>query len=644
MKITPAKLTWDENNVPYSLDFKDRYFNAEDGLAETEHVFIRGSHLRKRWKSLPEKSAFCIAETGFGSGLNLLASLRLWQEVAPKSAQLHYVSIEQYPMSREDLKRAHAHWPELAHYSNLLIHAYPSLLPGYHRFTLARNVTVTLIFSNASDALSSLCPPLYPELENHQPYAIDAWFLDGFTPSLNPAMWQESLFPFLTRLSKTNTTIATFTAATEVRKNIERHGFSVTKIKGFGGKREMITAVLHSHKNQEASSAITTPTTKDLTPFQPRQKQPKETRKKKPSRCWTLTQPPIKKSNSTVGIIGAGIAGATLARALANRGLTVDVYEAHSAPAAEASGIPQVALYGKLSPDSGDLEDFVLQAMPYAQKYYRALFSDYPNAELGKLCGLVQFSKNKEDLLRMTRIAERLNQGNDFVTLHDALDHKNIYIHYNTPISTLKNINGQWQLSTQHNQLKSYERLILCTANATKTFAELDWLPTKPIRGQVSLIPSNTALKPLKTVLCREIQLSPASHGYHCTGASYGLNDASLDIKNEDQEANLSKLTQMLSDCLSANQQEDSETNTTQSSAGKPVTTITPAPLPHPAPVQEGLFINLGHGSRGYSYAPLCAEVLASQICAEPPPLPDYLRESINPARFLVRGLIRNQY
>ena len=56
-----------------------------------------------------------------------------------------------------------------------------------------------------------------------------------------------------------------------------------------------------------------------------------------------------------------------------------------------------------------------------------------------------------------------------------------------------------------------------------------------------------------------------------------------------------------------------------------------------------GLYLNMGHGSRGLSYAPICAELLASQICGEVPPLELDLRQAVHPGRFIIRDLIRKK-
>jgi tRNA 5-methylaminomethyl-2-thiouridine biosynthesis bifunctional protein len=54
-----------------------------------------------------------------------------------------------------------------------------------------------------------------------------------------------------------------------------------------------------------------------------------------------------------------------------------------------------------------------------------------------------------------------------------------------------------------------------------------------------------------------------------------------------------------------------------------------------------GLYVNVGHGSRGLTSTPLCAELLAAHICNEPRPLPRDLMQALSPARFVIRKLIR---
>jgi len=65
--------------------------------------------------------------------------------------------------------------------------------------------------------------------------------------------------------------------------------------------------------------------------------------------------------------------------------------------------------------------------------------------------------------------------------------------------------------------------------------------------------------------------------------------------------------------------------------------------IPSPGQNLNGFYLNLGYGSRGFCYAPLCAEHLASQILGTPSPLPHYISAALHPSRFIIRDIIRNK-
>lgn len=682
LEITPAKLQWDENEVPYSAEFGDCYFSAENGLEETEHVFLDGNNLRERWRNLSPGDQFVIAETGFGSGLNLLAAARLWEELAPKSARLQFVSIEQFPMTRVDIERALKNWPELGSLAAKLIEQYPVLTPGYHQFGLTPNIQVTLIFDEIENGLASLCPPLEPELWDKRPYTVDSWFFDGFAPAKNPDMWGEPLYPLINRLSKTGTTFATFTAAGDVRRSLQKWGFEVLKTAGFGRKREMLVGELADEKPKGVASP--------KTPF------------KKPIPCWMLADTDLgardKDKEVPIAIIGAGISGATLASALAKRGREVHVFDAgpkQSEQITRASDISQVALYARLSPDQGDLEDFGLASMTFSQRYYRDLFENAKSTEhsdLGDLCGLVQLPRSDSELKKMQRIADRLKSASeDFVRLesaenlgatsgvniessglyfpnsgwlcganvcHALLDHEQIDIRYESILRDISRCEDQWQLAFGGESHRSYTTVVFCSAIAARDLDPFSWLPTKPIRGQVSFFIPPAELSGLSKVVCRDIQLTPAFGGVMSTGSSYVLKDSKTSINESEHEANFSKLSQL----IGSDTDVSAEFGQAQIRCTTPdyIPISGPAPdvelfqrrfarlrkdaktrLPFAGPVHQGLFLNIGFGSRGYTYAPICAEHIASQICGELTALPNYLNKALHPARFLVRGLIR---
>ena len=230
-----ANIKWINKN-PYSIDFNDIYFSTEDGINETEYVFIQQNQLEKRFKSL-KKNHFTIIETGFGTGLNFLAASQYWLGLAPPGTTLHYISIEKFPLKLDDLRRAHETWPQFVAISPELLQQYSSLKVGINIFSIAGGrIQVTLW---ADDVLQAL-----PQISQK----ADAWFLDGFAPAKNSEMWSIEVFGYMTRLSQKNTTFATFTSASAVRRSLQAASFTVKKHPGFGKKREMLSGIFLSNR------------------------------------------------------------------------------------------------------------------------------------------------------------------------------------------------------------------------------------------------------------------------------------------------------------------------------------------------------------------------------------------------------------
>lgn len=212
--------------APRSKQFDDVYFSADDGLAETQHVFLKGNNLPEAWQ---DKSRFVVAETGFGTGLNFLATWKLFEETAGKDQELHFISFEKHPLDGEEIVLYLQPWAEEFQAQLSLLQAcYPLLAPGFHRIVLSNQVVLTLVFDGVNTAMHQLKAD------------VDAWFLDGFKPSTNPDMWTDRVFQEMARLSHFGTTFATFTSAGDVRRGLEEAGFEVRKTSGFGRKRDML--------------------------------------------------------------------------------------------------------------------------------------------------------------------------------------------------------------------------------------------------------------------------------------------------------------------------------------------------------------------------------------------------------------------
>jgi tRNA U34 5-methylaminomethyl-2-thiouridine-forming methyltransferase MnmC len=218
MSDQTAQIEW-RDDTPISVRFDDPYFSLGDGLAETRHVFLSGNQLPARFK--PD---FHIAELGFGTGLNMLASWQSWVD-SGNQGQLNFTSFEQYPLAKTDLANALTAFPELDHLAQQFLTRYQPAalavkLPG---------LNLNLITGDANQTLPGW---------NHK---ADAWFLDGFSPAKNPQLWSPQLMQGVASHTTTTGTFATYSAAGHVRRALIDAGFTVARSPGYGRKRHMST-------------------------------------------------------------------------------------------------------------------------------------------------------------------------------------------------------------------------------------------------------------------------------------------------------------------------------------------------------------------------------------------------------------------
>lgn len=222
-----AALDWRDGQVPVSTRFDDPYFSLEGGLEETRHVFLAGNDLPARLTP-----GFHIAELGFGTGLNALATLALWRQAGggrPDQAPLRFTSFEAFPMSAPDMARALSAFPTLKADADRLARAWASAPDA--PIDLG-GLELRVIRGDARQTL-----PAWTGM-------ADAWFLDGFSPARNPELWQPNLMAEVARHTAPGGTFATYTAAGFVRKGLAEAGFTVDRVAGYGRKRHMTRGTL----------------------------------------------------------------------------------------------------------------------------------------------------------------------------------------------------------------------------------------------------------------------------------------------------------------------------------------------------------------------------------------------------------------
>ncbi|MCV6625359.1 MAG: bifunctional tRNA (5-methylaminomethyl-2-thiouridine)(34)-methyltransferase MnmD/FAD-dependent 5-carboxymethylaminomethyl-2-thiouridine(34) oxidoreductase MnmC [Cellvibrionaceae bacterium] len=682
--MTESNLHWDENGQPISRHFDDVYYSKSDGLAESRHNFLTHNFLPQRWAELTPGQVFRVAETGFGTGLNFLACLHLWQQ-CQSPGRLEFYSVEKYPLTLLEISRALSCWPELAELSAQLLAAYPAALaPGWQRIELT-GARLNLFSGDALEGFEQLQASQHPLFAEPNQF-IDAWFLDGFAPAKNPDMWCQPLFAAMAKLSRPGASYATFSVAGTVRRGLGKAGFSTLKGPGFGHKREMLYGQLEtlpSTPEAPAGKADWSQTSAYNSPY---------------PAPWYLPDSPSRiDSPQSALIIGGGIAGCSSARALLEAGLAVTLLERHDSLASEGSGNPQGVLYAKLSHRLENLSLFNLHALLYAQRFYQPLIA--AGAIEGDLCGLIQLALNHKTAAAQRRVAEFIQSlgGTQWCQQHDAsalsklagidIDRGGLYfpgsgwlrpasvcqwllrgtnLKTNSPVAKLRRSDGQWQAIGERGQLLGQADIaVIANANDARQLSQTQNLPLKPVRGQVSYAAATDNSRALQTVLCGQGYIAPAAKGQHCLGASFNLHERGLALKAEEQAQNYRHLSEDFPSLASALGPAPSQLN---GRAALRCTSPDYLPLVGPVPAAEamaerfallgrnarasvpkagcyqpGLFVNLAHGSRGICYAPLAAAGLASWVTAAPQPMGFNLSQALHPARFLIRDLIRGK-
>lgn len=684
-----ADLDWNEQGLPRSRRFDDVYFSAGGAAEESRHVFLQGNALPERWRALDHRDRFLIGETGFGTGLNFLTAWELWNQVAPKSAQLEFISAEAWPLAPGDLRRAHRAWPELAPLADQLRAHYPRCMhPGVHRLVLVPGrVALTLLIDDASTGLEDCLHSAHPAHRRFAP-GINAWFLDGFAPARNPAMWSPELFEAILALSAPGATLASYTAAGDVRRRLGVHGFEVAKRPGFGHKRHMIQGrLVRPHSCPEPSAFPPSPRAGDH------------------ALAWDVAparEPPARPREPVI-IIGAGLAGCHAARALADRGIKVLVLDRAPQPASGGSGNAQGVLYAKPAARGGAASDFNLAALQFAEQHYRRWWVKAGDGEgcgrvPGEDCGVLHLARDEGDKQRQQALLERWPEQTLFRTLdaqaaseiagitldrpglwfpgsgwlapqelcRELLQHELIEFHQ-AGVARLGRDADRWQLLDEAGSpIASATQVVLACALGLRELLPGSELPVQSVRGQLS----RTALQAgdpalgLRIALCGDGYVTPPLNRQLNFGASFVPNDESTELRLSEHEENLQRLATQVPGLL--NQQVPPRQWTgraalrcatpdrlpmvgpvpddaTMSNRFAPLGKNADASLGEPGVFLEGLYVSAGYGSRGLAYIPLATELLCWHMLGGPPPVSLDLRRALHPARFLIRDIIRGK-
>jgi tRNA 5-methylaminomethyl-2-thiouridine biosynthesis bifunctional protein len=647
--LDPAEPVLSPDGTPYSPRYDDVYHSVEGGLAQARHVFLGGNGLPQAWQG---REQFVIVETGFGQGLNFLATWQAWRDDPRRCGRLHVVSVEKHPFTREGLATVHAGLEELAPLAAQLQAAWPLPLPGLHRMAFDQGAVVLTLALGDVDAL-------LPKLA----LGADAFYLDGFSPARNADMWAPIVMKRLARLARPGATLATYTAAGFVRRGLASAGFEVAKAPGFASKRDMTVARFPSDW--------------------PRRRHPPQAAAQWPERHAI--------------VVGAGLAGCAVTERLTARGWRVSLFEAAEGPARVTSAHRAAAMHPHLSADDALLSRLSRAGNLYSRRVWQAL------AEAGHPvgwdeCGVLQLGADDADsglqqaalsMLGFPTEFARWMSAEEAAEVHGAavprgglwfgqggwvappdicraqlaMAGDRVEARFGCRIAAIERDGDGWIARDEMGTLLARAPVVvLANAHDAARLMPQRFLTMRRVRGQLTtLLPEHleTLGRWPDCVVTGTGYLLPAdAQGAARIGSSYEEREGPLEERAEVHAENLERLANMLPAAAPALRQIDPAS--LSGYVGERTVSHHRLPwvgriadeaqaLRHAAalrgaqfrdvPRLPGVYAALAFGSRGLTWAALAAELVASQIEGEPLPLESDLVDALDPARLLVRAL-----
>jgi tRNA 5-methylaminomethyl-2-thiouridine biosynthesis bifunctional protein len=616
MRLPPLpQLDWSDPAGPRSLDAGDVYFSG-DGLAEKRAVFLGGCGLPEGWAG---RERFCIGELGFGAGVSFLATWEAWRLARPTpTARLEFLSFEGALMSAEDAARVHAAWPEIAELSARLVARWPVRARGVQRIALGDGVALTLFVDDIAAAL--------PETEAR----VDAWYLDGFAPSKNAEMWGGEVLAHVARMCAPGARAATYTVAGDVRRGLEAAGFAVSKVPNIGRKKERLEAKFGGEAPSPLNRSAASP---------------------------------------RVLVIGAGVAGASVARAFHQRGAKVTVLDAGAQLGAGASGNAVALVMPRLDAEDGPIARAGIAAWLAARRVWGELGQDATrevgvkhlakaDAERRRFAKLVADPPVEARLLRaldeaapedglmLSSFAVRPE-----VALARMLD--GVEVRFGASVARIEETEDQIVAHFASGESIVADMVVVCAGmGATR----IDGVETPRLEGRLGQMEWTAG--DAGPEAASDGGYVVAAFGCVAFGATFeAAPEGEPRITDAARAHNLGMLRRLRPDLADAVESSGAPGLTSRAAvrattqdrlpfaglAEHPASAPTNAKAPDgtPAPSRRIRLLG-GLGSRGFLWAPLLAELLAAEAFGDPVPLGASARKVFDPARFAERARRRS--
>ena len=581
-----------KNNTLFSEEFDDLYSSAKGAVDECNHVFIKGNNLNERFENLGENSKFYIGEIGFGIGINFLTTCKSWLDHTKQNQVLEFYSFDKYLFRLSDFKTLNVSCPDLKEYISELERNYPRNIQGAQKISLfGGRIILNLIIG---------------EIDNTQEYIklmdkVDAWYFDGFSPSKNPDLWSIKLFKCIHKSCHENTTFSTYTSSGLVKNNLTESGFNHSRAMGFSDKRHMLKGTVDTQLKKNTSY-------------------------------------------TKVAVIGSGIAGCVLSYTLAKKGIEVDLYEKSDSICSGASSHELLVTYPRLSAHDTAFGSFTLHSYIFATNFYKQLKTD-----TWKKTGVIILNHDAATEKRQSSLLEKRADGEIYryidpdeaselsgidiklngLIYEDAgyilpeemckflIESPKINIFTSSHIKSIKKNGEVFNLNIGKKKFE-YQNVCVCAGSETANIVDIDGFSIK--RGQVTHIESLDNISRIKLPICAKGYISPRVNNIHLVGSSYSDSE-DTDLSEEEHLYNLNNLKLVI----------DEEMNVITGQTGHRAVSKDHMPV---VGMKDGIYINTCHGSRASVTAPISAEIIASMIVDEAPPLMGRELESLSPERF----------
>jgi tRNA 5-methylaminomethyl-2-thiouridine biosynthesis bifunctional protein len=637
--VEPAALSFDAHGAPVNERYGDVYASRDGALGQARHVFLGGTACVERWRG---RSQFVVLENGFGLGVNFLATWQAWQADPQRPRRLHFVSIERHPLPAASLVDAAP--PELKELAAQLAAQWPLAIAGLHRCEFEHGgIVLTLALGDAR--------ALAPELR----LGADALFLDGFAPDRNPEMWEPSLLRSLARLARPGSRVATWSTARAVRDALGAAGFELELAPGFGHKRQML-----------------------IGRYAPRY----TVRRHEPPAAYGGTREAI--------VVGAGLAGAACAHALARREWSVRVIDS-APPASAASSLPWGLMHPHFAVDDNLLARLTRAGCTATANALDRIALDGRHAAeiVWRRDGFFQQVSALDDAARWrgALAAQRLPAGHiEWLEEDEALarigvrparpglwwpegrlisparwiaallDSPGVRVERVTVGASGRTGDGWAVRGTRGEEIGHAPLLIVATALDSPRLLGSTCLPVQAVPGQVTFIDAPPLLS-LRAGLGGDGTLLHAPDGRLAVGATYetsmGAEMVGLDERTASR-SNLARLERLLAEpvearvasryagvrCVARDRLPYAGAVADEPSAAAMAAELRGAQFDD-LPRHAGLHASFAHGSRGLTFAVLAGELIAAQAEGEPLPVERALADALDPGRVLLRRLRR---